>query len=126
MPWYYGQTLKTGEHQTRYLILLLLIHTSINFSLFLSFFCFFLRFPNLFVFSPRLFLTLMIFIYFLIPPHFIIMTQYVFQSLLSLVYHAKISRSLWMHIFVRARLKSHFTIGFFKSSSVEVSFKPRT
>ena len=76
--------------------LLLFIHTSVHFSLFLSFFCFFLCFPNSFVLSPSFFLTLKIFLSFLSPPHCIIITQYVFQSFLSLVYHAKISRILWM------------------------------
>ena len=103
--------------------LLLFIHTSIHFSLFLLFFYYFLWFPNLFVFSPRLFLTLKIFLSFLSPPHWIIMTQYVFQYLLSLVYHAKTSRSLWMLIFVRVISKSQFTIGFFKSSSLEDPLK---
>ena len=93
--------------------LFFLIHTSIHFSLFLSFFYFFLCFPNLFVFSPSFFLTLKIFLYLLSPPHCIIMMQYIFQSLLSLVYNAKISRSLWMIIFVRVRPKRQFTIGFF-------------
>ena len=93
--------------------LLILIHTSFHLGLFLSFFCLFLCFPNPFVFSPIFFLTLKIFLYFLSPPHFIIMTPYVFQSLLSLVYHAKISRSLWMIIFFRVILKIQFVIGFF-------------
>ena len=93
--------------------LLLLIHTSLHISLFLSFFWFFLCFPKLFVYSPSFFLTLKIFFYFLSSPHYIVMTQYVFQSLIILVYHTKISRSLWMLIFVRVRLKSQFTIGFF-------------
>ena len=55
--------------------LLLLIHTSVRFSLFLSFSWLFLCFPNLF-------LMLKIFLLF---PHFIIITQYVFQPFLSLV-----------------------------------------
>ena len=45
-------------------------------------------------------------------PHCIIITQHVFQSSPSLVYHAPTSRSLWIIIFVRVRLKSQFTIGF--------------
>ena len=90
------------------------IHTSIHFSLFLSFFCFFLCFPNSFVFSPSFLLALNIFLSFLSPHHFIIMMQCVFQSLLSLVYHAKSSRILWMLIFVRMISKSQFTIGFLK------------
>ena len=106
--------------------LLLFIHTSIHFILFLSLLCFFLCFPNLFVFSPSFYLSLNIFLSLLSPPHCIIMAQYVLQSLLSLVYHAKSSRSLWMLIFFRVRLKSQFTIIFFKSSSVEDSFKQRT
>ena len=93
--------------------LLFFIHISVHFRLFISFFCFFLCFPNSLVFSPRFFLTLKIFLSFLSPPHCIIMTQYVFQSLLSLVYHARHSRSLWMLIFVMVILKSPFTIGFF-------------
>ena len=92
--------------------LLLLIHTSVHLSLFLSFFCFFLCFTNLFVFSPSFFLMLKVFFYFLSPHHCIIMTQYVLQSLLSLVYHAKICRSLWILIFVRVILKIQFTMGF--------------
>ena len=76
--------------------LLLLIHASVHFSLFLSLFLLLLCFLNSFIFSPRLFLTLRIFLSFLGPLHCIIMTQYVFQSLLSLVYHAKSSRILWM------------------------------
>ena len=106
--------------------LFILIHTSIHLSLFLLFLCFFLWFTNLFVFSPSFLLKLKIFLSFLIPPHFIIMTQYVLQSFRSLVYHAKISRILWMLIFVRLIYKSQFTIGVLKSSSVEDSFKPRT
>ena len=99
--------------------LLLLIHTSIHFRLFCSLFCLFLCFTNSFVFSPILFLTLMILLYFLNPPHWIIMTQYVLQFLLSLVYHSKISRILWILIFVKVISNSQFTIGFFKSSSVQ-------
>ena len=99
--------------------LLIYIHKSVHFSLFISFFCFFLWFTNSFVFSPGFFLALNILPSFLRPTHCIIMTKYVFQSLLSLVYHAESSRRLWMHIFVRVRPKSQFTIGFFKSSSVE-------
>ena len=79
--------------------LLLLIHLSVRLSLFLSLFCFFLWFTNLFVFSPRFFLKLNIFLSFLSLPNCIIMTQYVFQSLLRLVNHARISRSLWVLIF---------------------------
>ena len=52
--------------------LLLLIHTSIYFSLFLLLFCSFLCFPNSFIFSPRFFLTFKIF---LLLPHWIIITQ---------------------------------------------------
>ena len=37
----------------------------------------------------------------------------------------EISRSFWALIFVRVRSKSQFTIGFFKSSSVEDSFKQK-
>ena len=85
---------------------LLFIHTSVHFRLFLSFFCFFLQFPNSLVFSPSLFLTLNTFFSFLSPPHCIIMTKYVFQSLLSLVYHAERKRILWMLIFFRVILKS--------------------
>ena len=106
--------------------LLIFIHTSVHFSLFLSFFCFFLYFPNSFVFSPSFFLTLQIFLPFLSPPHCIIMTQYVFQSLLSLVYHARTRKSLWMLIVVRVISKFQFMVGFFKPSSVEVSLKQRT
>ena len=94
--------------------LLFLINTIIHFSLSLSCFCFFLCFPNSFVLSPRFFLTLKIFLYLLSPPYCIIMTKYVFQSLLSLVYHEKGSRSLWMLLFVRVRFKTQFTIGFFQ------------
>ena len=104
----------------------LLIHTSVYSSLFFLLLCFFLCFPNSFVFYPSFFLTLNIFLSFLSPPHWNIMTQYVFQSLLSFVYHSKISRSLWMLIFVRVISKSQFMMGFFKSYSVEDSFKPRT
>ena len=43
----------------------------------------------------------------------IIMTEYVFQSFLRFFYHAKISRRLWMLIFVRVRSKIQFKIGFF-------------
>ena len=64
--------------------LLLLIHTSVHFSLFLSFFWFFLCFPKLFVFSLSFFLRLKIFLSFLSTPHCIIMTQYFFLSFLSL------------------------------------------
>ena len=94
--------------------LLLLIHTIVHVSLLLLFFWLFLYFPNLFVFSPRLLFTMNIFLYFLSPPHCIIMTKYVLQSFLSLVYHAKRSRSQWMLIFVRVRLKIQFTVGFFQ------------
>ena len=76
--------------------LLLLIHMSFHFSLFISLFWFFLRFTNLFPLSPSFFLTLRIFLSFLSPLHCLIKTQYIFQSLLRLLYHAKISRSLWM------------------------------
>ena len=106
-------------------IFLILIHISIHFSLFILFFCFFLCFPNYLLSYPRLSLKLNIFLSLLIPPHCTIRTQYVFQSFLSLLYHSKISRSLWMLIFFRVRSKSQFTIGFFKSSSVEDSSKPR-
>ena len=106
--------------------LLLLIHTSVYFRLFLWFFWFFLCYHNFFFVSPIFFLTLNISISFLSPPHCIIMTQCVFQYLLSLFYHAKSSRILWMIFFVRVRLKSQFKIGFFKSSSVEDLFKQRT
>ena len=128
----YGHVLVPSRVLLRLLILLifrnllLYIHTSIHFSLFLSFFCFFLCFPNLFVFSPKFLLTLKILHSFLSPPSSIIMIQYIFQSFLSLVYHEKSSRSLWMLIFVGVRSKSQFTIFFFKSSSVEDSFKQRT
>ena len=99
---------------------LLLINTSVHFSLFISFFCFFLCFPYLYVFFPSLFLTLKILLSFLIPPHCIIMTQYVFQSFLSLVYHMKTSRILWMLIFVKVRSNSQFMNWLiFQSSSVE-------
>ena len=93
--------------------LLLLIHTSVHFSLFLLFFCYLLCFSNSFVFSSSFFLKLMTLLSFLNPPHCIIMTQYVFQSLLSLVYHEKIIRSLSMLIFFRVRPKGQFTIDFF-------------
>ena len=94
--------------------LLLFIYTSVHFRFFLSLFCFFLCFPKLFVFSLSFFLRLKIFLSFLSPPHCIIMTQYVFQSLLSLVYCAKSSISLWMLIFVRVILKRQFMICFFQ------------
>ena len=94
--------------------LLLLIHTITHFSLLFSLLCFFLWFPNSFVFSSSFLLTLNIFISFLNPSHCIIMTQYVFQSLLRLVYHAKISRIMWMLIFVRVILKRQFTIAIFQ------------
>ena len=94
--------------------LLLFIHAIVHFSLFLSFFCFFLCFLNSFVFSSSFFWTLRIFLYLLSPPHCIILTQYVLQYLLRLVYHAKISISLWMRIFVRVIPKSQFTIGFYQ------------
>ena len=106
--------------------LFLFNHKSVHCSFFLLFFCFFLWFPNSLVLSPSFFLTLNIFFYFLIPSHCIFKTQDVFQSFLSLVYHAKISRSLWMLIFVRVISKRQFAIGSFKSSSVEESFKQRT
>ena len=93
---------------------LLLIHTSIHFSLFLSFFCFFLWFTNLFVFSPSFYLTLKTFLYLLSPTRYIIMMKYIFPSLISLVYHVKSSRILWMLIFVRVISKSQFMIGFLK------------
>ena len=105
---------------------LLFIHTSVHFSLCLSFFYFFFCFPNFFVISPRLFFTLKIFLSFLSPPHCTIMTQYAFQSLLRLVFHAKGIWSLWMLILVRVISNIQFTIGFFRSSSVEDSFKQRT
>ena len=92
--------------------LLLFINTIVHISLFLLFFWFFLFFPNLLVFSPSFFLMLKIFLFLLSPPYCIIMTQYVFQSFPSLVHHAKISRGLWMHIFVRVQSKSLFPIGF--------------
>ena len=94
--------------------LLLIIHTSVHFSLFLSFFWFFLFIPNSFVFSPILFLTLKIFPSFPSPHRCIIMTKYVFQSLLSLVYYAKVSRSLWLLIFWGLISKSQFTVDFFQ------------
>ena len=72
--------------------LFLPIQTSVHLSLFLSFLFFFLCFPNPFVFYPSFFLTLKIFLSFLSPPYCIIMIQCVFQFLLSLFYHAKISR----------------------------------
>ena len=75
---------------------------------------FFLWFPNFFVFYPSFFLKLKIFLSFLSPPHCIIMTQYIFQSFLNLVYHAKISISLWILFFFRVISKSQFTIGFFQ------------
>ena len=56
-------------------------------------------FNNLFVFSPSFLLELKMFLSFLSPSHCIIITLYVFRSLLSLVYHAKISRSLWIIFF---------------------------
>ena len=59
--------------------LLLLINKSVHFSLFISIFFFFLCFPNSFVFSPSLFLTLKIFLSFLSPTRCIIMRKYVFQ-----------------------------------------------
>ena len=94
--------------------LFLLIHTIIHFSFFLLLFYFFLCFSNSCFFSPSFSLTLKIFLSLLSSPHLIIMTRYVFQSFLSLVYHAKISRSLWMLIFIRVRSKSQFMIGFFQ------------
>ena len=69
--------------------LLLLIHISVHFSLFLLFFCLFLCFCNFFLFSSSFFLTLNIFLYFLSPLHCITMTQYTYQYLLSLVYREK-------------------------------------
>ena len=94
--------------------LLLLIHISVYFRMFLSFFYLFLCFPNSLHFSPRFFLKLKIFLSFVSPPHCIIMTQYVFQSLLRLLYRAKSRRSLWMIIFVRVGSKSQFKIVFFQ------------
>ena len=94
--------------------LLIIIHTSVNFRFFISYFCFLLYFPNLYVLFPSLFLTLNILLSFLSPHRCITMTQYTFQYLISLVYHAEIIRSLWMLIFVRVRSKSQFTIGFFQ------------
>ena len=100
--------------------LLLLIYIIVHFILFLSFSCFFLWFTNSVLLSLSFFLLLKIFISFLIPTHFIIMTQYIFQSFLILVYHAKISRSLWVLIFVRVISKGQFTIGFFKLSNAKL------
>ena len=97
-------------HLLIYRKLLLLIHASVHSSLFLLF----LYFLNFFVFYPIFFLTLKIFFSFLSPLHCIIMTQYAFQYLLRLVYHVKISRSLWVLIFVSVISKIHFTIGFFQ------------
>ena len=94
--------------------MLLLIYTSVYFSLFLLFFYFLLCLTNLFVFSPSFLLTLNSFLSFLSPSNSIIMTQYIFQSFLRFVYHAKSSRILWMLIFVRVIPKSQFTISFFK------------
>ena len=53
---------------------LLLIQASIS-DFFFFFFCFFLCFPNSFVFSSRLFLMLKIFLSFLSPPHCTITTK---------------------------------------------------
>ena len=83
--------------------LLLLIRTSVHFSLFLLWFWFFLCFPNLFVFSPSFFFTFKILLSFLSHIHCIIITQYVLQSFLILVYHTKRRRSLWMLIIFRVR-----------------------
>ena len=91
---------------------LLLIHTSVHFSVFLLFLCSFLYFTNSFVLYPSFFLTLKILLSFIIPFHCIIMTQYVLQYLLSLVYHEKSTTSLWMLIFLMVRLKSQFMICF--------------
>ena len=60
-------------------ILLLLIHTSVHFSLFLPLFFFFLCFTNSFIFYSSFSLALNILLSFLSPPRCIIMTQYVFQ-----------------------------------------------
>ena len=106
--------------------LFLFNHKSVHCSFFLSFFCFFLWSPISLVLSPSFFLTLNIFFYFLIPPHCIFKTQDVFQSFLSLVYHAKMSRSLLMPISDRMKLKSQFTICFFKTFFVEDTFKQIT
>ena len=92
--------------------LLLLIHTSVHFSLFFLFLWFFLYFPNFFVFPPIFFLTLKFFLSFLNHTNCIIMTKCIFLFLISLVYHAKSSRSMWMLIFVRVISKSQFTIGY--------------
>ena len=94
--------------------LLLIIHISVHFSLFILFLWFLLLFSNSLLFYTISFLTLNIFLSFLIPPHCIIMTQYFFQYLLSLLYHAKTSRSLWIIIFVKVASKSQFTIGIFQ------------
>ena len=94
--------------------LLLLIHKSVHFIFFLFFFCFLLCFPDLFVLSTSFFLELNIFLYFLSPPHCIIMTQYVFQSFLSLGYHAKNIRILWMLIFSGVDWRASLGIGFFQ------------
>ena len=48
-------------------------------------------------------------------PHCIIMTECVLQFFLSLVYDLHHIRKLWMLIFVRLKLTSQVTIGFFSS-----------
>ena len=59
-------------------------------------------------------------------PHCILMMQCIFQFFLSLVYHEHHIISLWMLISVRVKSTSQVKIGFFISSSVEDSFKPKT
>ena len=85
--------------------LLILIRKRVHFILFILLLCFFLCFTNAFVLYVRYFLTLNILISFLSSLHCIIMTQNTFQSLLRLIQHAKISRSQWMLLLVRVRLK---------------------
>ena len=97
---------------------LLLIHISVHFNLFLLFFWFFLWFTNFSLLYPSFLFLLNIFLSFLSTPHFSIMMQYVFQSLFSLLYQATISRIPWMLIFVRVGLKRQFKIGFLKLSYV--------
>ena len=115
----YGHILVTSRVPLRLCSLLifrkvlLLINISFHLRFFPLFFCFLLWFPNSSVLSPSFFLKVEIFLSFLSPLHCIIMTQYVFQLFPSLIYHAKISRSLWMLIFFRVISKSQFTKDFF-------------